>query len=570
MSSATVFKWFQAFRARVSRQPSIHSAPVDGSGALSLQSKMDLDVQIIRDLISSGKFNDAENKCRVTLQYGSNSYVFHLLGYLAQQTGRYELAVENSQAANDLGLNDWSNYLVLGISLRSLGRHLEAVAALTFAYQFSPCNIDVAVLLLEETFRVSGLPSAEGLYKKMSDQITDIVFSRAWEKLLFEQGDESTPLTGGVVVCNQMTARAWALDRKLLVTNVEGVDDIPIESPAVIGTRQLSYKSTIYSNNPYLLELNGATIFSKSNIVLSADGVALDETGAHEQYGKFVSHQSDNAVIGQRDGRLLIDIAAFEVRSIETGIMLSGSLSGAFGHWVPEYLPKLQFYEHHPEFKHLPIIVDESMPQTHFDYLECIAKNPIIKIAANMAFRCHRLIYAPPATFFPAHLLPNEIPVCEVGPVSPRSYRYLKSRVEATLGAPKPGGGKYFLSRRNMAWRRLSNDAEVSSFLEARGYETIQIESLSFVEQVRMFQNASHIVAANGSSLQNIIFSDPSVRLLVLSQSNLVNWGAFYAQTGALGYRSRFVCGESIGDPSQKHGDYVVPLKLLEAAIKDS
>ena len=457
---------------------------------------------------------------------------------------------------------------MLGLSLRSLGRHVEAAAALTTAHQLLPSKIDVAVLLLEETLVVAGLNSATELYRVMASQITDATLTRAWKKLSFEKADVLAPPPDGCVACDQMTARAWALDRGLIVTNVEGVDDIPVESPPVIGVRPVSYKTTIYSNEPYVVELRGATIFSKSNIVLTSDGVALDETGAHEDYGQFVSHQSDNAVIGQRDGRLLIDTGSFEIRTLEVGIMLSGALSGAFGHWVPEYLPKLQFYEHHPEFKQLPIIVDEDMPQSHYDYLNCIAKNLLIKIPANVGFRCERLIYAPPATFFPAHLFPNEIPVHEVGPVSPRSYRYLKSRVEATLGTRRPGGGRYFLSRRNMTWRRLSNDAEVSAFLEAKGYQTVQIESLSFVEQVRMFQNALHIVASNGSSLQNIIFSDPSVRLLVLSQSNLVNWGAFYAQTGELGYKSRFVCGESIGDPSQKHADYLVPLSTLEAAMR--
>ena len=561
-------KLLQTLRKRLWGHAAIDPASTVADSS-SLPIDMEARIQEIRGFIASGQLKDAETRCQSILQAGLNAHAFQLLGYVAQQTGRYELAVEKCIAANDSGLNDWSNYLVLGLSLRSLGRHAEAVAALTTAYQLSPFSIDAALLLLEETVVVAGFDSATELYRVMASQITDATFTRAWKKLSFEKGDVLAPPPDGCVGCDQMTARSWARDRGLPVTNVEGVDDIPVESPPVINACSVSYKTTIYSNDPYVLELKGATIFSKSNIILTSDGVALDETGAHAHYGQFVSHRSDNAVIGQRGGRLLIDTNSFEIRTLEVGIMLSGALSGAFGHWVPEYLPKLQFYEHHPEFRQLPIIVDEEMPQSHYDYLNCIAKNPLIKIPTNVGFRCVRLIYAPPATFFPAHLFQNEIPVHEVGPVSPRSYRYLKSRVEATLGTRKPGGGKYFLSRRNMTWRRLSNDAEVSKYLEAKGYETVQIESLSFVEQVRMFQNATHIVASNGSSLQNIIFSDPSVRLLVLSQSNLVNWGAFYAQTGELGYHSRFVCGESIGDPSQKHADYFVPLSALEAAVED-
>ncbi|MFP3553209.1 glycosyltransferase family 61 protein [Paraburkholderia sp. SIMBA_049] len=527
-------------------------------------------IQLIRDLVAGGRLADAEMTCRSVLQDGPNGQASELLGYIAQQSGFYELAIEQCVAANESGLRGWSNYLVLGLSLRALDRHAEAVAALSTAHQLMPTRSDVVMLLLEETFVTHGFESAEALYRRIAAELISADIARFWRKLSFERAEVPFVSTEGDIACELMTAQSWAHSRGVPVTQVEGVDAIPVESPPVIGACTQHYKTTIYSNAPYVVELPDATLFSKSNIVLTADGVALDETGAHERYGQFVSHQSDCAVIGQRGARVLLDTSAFEIRTLDTGIMLSGALSQAFGHWVPEYLPKLQFYEHHPEFKELPIIVDAGMPQSHYDYLSCIAKNPVIKIPPNVAFRCRRLIYAPPATFFPAHLFPNSIPVHEVGPVSPRSYQYLKSRVEATLGTPKSNGKKYFLSRRNMAWRRLSNDAEVAAFLEARGYETIQIETLSFGEQVRLFQGASHIVASNGSSLQNIIFSDPLVDLLVLSQSNLVNWGAFYAQTGALGYHSRFVCGESIGDPSRKHADYVVPISTLEAALSSS
>jgi capsular polysaccharide biosynthesis protein len=113
----------------------------------------------------------------------------------------------------------------------------------------------------------------------------------------------------------------------------------------------------------------------------------------------------------------------------------------------------------------------------------------------------------------------------------------------------------------------LSNELEVIAYLEGEGYETIYAEQLSFVEQVRLFQSASSIIAANGSALQNLIFSDVSVNVFVLASSNLHNWGTFYGMMSALGYQSTFVCGEAVGDPSEKHADYVVPIATLEDAL---
>ena len=518
-------------------------------------------------LVEKGQLAEAETLCLAILEQAPDAAGHQMMGFIAHQTARHDLTVQHCTAANRCGLTDWSNDLRLGRSLLVLGQRDEAFAALRRSCTLSPTNIEPALLLLDELMGAGYEPEAAALYGEMLAHIADASLARHWQQLKFTCSRSPPVAPEGMVICAQMTARHWAERAGGPVMLVEGVDDIPAEAPHVIGSETPYFRATTKSNDPYVAELRDVSIFSKSNIVLTRDGFALNEPGAHPEYGTLVSHRSDAVVVSQRGNQLLVDTRSYAMQPIDTGIMMSGVVSDAFGHWCVEYLPRLQFYEHHPDYEHLPIIVDEAMPQSHFDYLACIAKNPLIRLPTGAGFTCECLIYAPPATFFPVHMLPNDIPAHEIGPVSPRSYRYLKARVEASLGTTPPQGRKYFLSRRSMTWRRLANDAEIAAFLEARGYVTIEIETLTFAEQVRLFQSASHIVASNGSALQNIIFSDPSVQLIILSQSNLVNWGAFYAQTGALGYESVFVTGTSVGDASQKHSDYIVPLSILAEAL---
>jgi hypothetical protein len=371
----------------------------------------------------------------------------------------------------------------------------------------------------------------------------------------------------GLISCRQMRARDWAEAARQNVSLVFDVEQIPIVSPQVVGEERRVFTTSVTSNQPYVAELRDVTVFSKSHIVLTPDGVAINDTGADIRFGQYVSHKSDGAVIGQRAGRLLLDPSSYQTEDVDAAAMLSGAASDAFGHWFPEFLPKLQFLEQHPAFRGLPIIVDEQMPASHFDFLSAVVPNPIIKLAAGRALRCKTLLYAPPPTFYPVHLLPHDLSQYDVGPASPRSLRFLQERVEAKFGAPRPSGRKVYLSRRNMTWRRLVNDAEISAYLESKGYETIQIEKLAFADQVRLFQSAGSIVAANGSSLLNLIFSDPSVRVLVLAQSNLFNWAGFCGQMGALGYESSFVRGQPFGNPDEKHSDYSIPIDGLERAL---
>jgi hypothetical protein len=348
----------------------------------------------------------------------------------------------------------------------------------------------------------------------------------------------------------------------------EAAHDIPVKTPFVIGRSYDPIETKVISNTAYVCELKNVTVFSKSNIVLTSDNFAIDDIGADHRFGSYVSHLIDKAVLAQHGQNLLMNPSNFRVKEIEIGIMLSGAASGEFGHWVPEFLPKLQYYEHHPDFSRIPLIIDENMPQSHFDYLNCVAPNHVsIKLKPGDALKCQTLLYAPTVTFFPTHLRANTLSPFDLGPVSPRSYEFLKRKIEAKFGAPAPQGRKIYLTRQNMKWSKISNEAAVADILRKNGFEVIKIEELTFDGQVEMFQQAAVIVAAGGSALQNIIFSHPSIRLIVLAQNNLHNWGCFNGQVGALGYQPIFVCGAARGDANSKHSDYETPLADLEQAL---
>ncbi len=79
-----------------------------------------------------------------------------------------------------------------------------------------------------------------------------------------------------------------------------------------------------------------------------------------------------------------------------------------------------------------------------------------------------------------------------------------------------------------------------------------------------MFQSAGVVVAPNGSSLMNAIYASTDLKLIVLSQRGLFNWGTFNGCMRELGYNLTFLCGDAETD--EKHGDYLIPLdRLLEA-----
>ena len=151
--------------------------------------------------------------------------------------------------------------------------------------------------------------------------------------------------------------------------------------------------------------------------------------------------------------------------------------------------------------------------------------------------------------------------------LSPRALRFIQGN--QSYDTNKPRNRRIFLARKNMKWRRLLNEDDIAENLSKLGFEKIFIEEMTVSDQIDLFRQAQWIVAPNGSSLLNLIFSDTNVKLLVLCQPNLFNWGTFQGPMDALGYHSICVCGENAVARDYKHSDYSVSIQHIRQGLAD-
>jgi capsular polysaccharide biosynthesis protein len=96
--------------------------------------------------------------------------------------------------------------------------------------------------------------------------------------------------------------------------------------------------------------------------------------------------------------------------------------------------------------------------------------------------------------------------------------RFWIDRVRSRSGLPPPHPSrKLYLSRRGIGGTRiLTNAATIEQMAERSGFEMVFPETLSFIDQVRLFGQASQIVGEYGSALHNVIFSAPAVPVCAL------------------------------------------------------
>ncbi|WP_283403981.1 glycosyltransferase family 61 protein [Halorubrum sp. DM2] len=97
----------------------------------------------------------------------------------------------------------------------------------------------------------------------------------------------------------------------------------------------------------------------------------------------------------------------------------------------------------------------------------------------------------------------------------PFALEWLQNRVWSNIDSKEDSKSlsKVLISREEDAdVRRITNWEEVKSVLEGKGFETVVLSDLSFVEQKRLIKNASAIVGVHGAGLTELMYTvDASV-----------------------------------------------------------
>ncbi len=501
-------------------------------------------IEPLRELIRAGEWERADELgAQMLLLDPVNTQAMAVLAYSLQQRGRLSEAAELAAASVLLDENQWLSNFVAGVSLKYSGFEQQARDYLRRAKAIHPTDESTVREFLEVEFSVGGIDAVAEALAQMPERNSK--------------------------VCTVLSVQKWVHHQGFELIDAGDVEAIPYSTPKVFLGGVTEEKLSSEGNKPYVADLSNVRIYSSCSFILTDDGHLLSDLAGHPRYGDSVSFQGQRPVLAFRKGVALLDTSDYRELEIEGGIWLAGLASNAFGHWLPEFLPKLEFMMKHPDFVRLPIIVDEGMPPSHIEYLRRIAENSIVVLPPLTCFVCRRLLVAPTPTFYPVHLKqPHTIPQHEIGALSPRALRFLQISVgkgELPVESPQ---GRVFLARRNMHWRRLLNEEEICEALGRLGFVTIYPEDLTLAQQIAMFNSARWIVAPNGSALLNLIFAQPGSRILILAQPHLYNWGNFQGPMEELGYQPLFLCGEEAYS-REKHSDYQVPLPLVLQALSE-
>jgi capsular polysaccharide biosynthesis protein/tetratricopeptide (TPR) repeat protein len=245
--------------------------------------------------------------------------------------------------------------------------------------------------------------------------------------------------------------------------------------------------------------------------------------------------------------------------------VLTGLSGHNYFHWMVDILPRLDLLRQSVHLSEIDWFWINA-PQAEFQQATLralgIPSSKILPADQYPWIQAERLL----APVFPGSL----------GWVEPWALRFLRQQFLPLADAELPGHERIYISRRSAHHRRLLNEAAVLEVLEPLGFRVVELEQLSFAQQVSLFAQAKVILAPHGGGLTNIIFCAPETTVIEIFSPGYIRQ-YYWAMSHHLGLNHYFVTGAApscppihqLMYPSALIEDIWLDLNALNHALKE-
>jgi len=123
---------------------------------------------------------------------------------------------------------------------------------------------------------------------------------------------------------------------------------------------------------------------------------------------------------------------------------------------------------------------------------------------------------------------------------------------------------RLFINRTTAQSRRAILTGEVSSYLEKLNFQQIDLDGLTLLDQISLFQSSEIIIAVHGSALTNVMFSQPGTNVVEIFSSDHGIRPDYFQICSALGFDYSFIVCNAINNC----GDVLVTKSQLEGVLE--
>ena len=302
---------------------------------------------------------------------------------------------------------------------------------------------------------------------------------------------------------------------------IKDKDDIILyESKFVDSSNRNCERKKIIVKKPeiYVARIKNVNIFGASNIIKYDKIFGFFDMALSKE-----CHRYDF-----RDGVIRYNYGRDSKQNIiEKGILLSGTASINYFHFLFEFIPKLSLIENLSLNEDYPLIIIKKILNIKqlFEILQYYSNNKdFVAIEEHKQYYVKDLIFPSLLTWMPLNVKKDEI--LKIGDIviDKQVVDYLRKVInDLNPQYKKKRKKKIYLHRKNYNshYRRLVNENDVVNFFIKEGYEIVSPELMTFKEQVKLFSSASHIAGPTGAAFSNIVFAPEKCKILCFQATKL-------------------------------------------------
>lgn len=322
----------------------------------------------------------------------------------------------------------------------------------------------------------------------------------------------------------------------------------------------------------FISTIHNAITSGGTNLIL-ADGKVV----CHDLYDFEYDYTSEELY-----GRTLIDHRYRRIRwllhdeapeQIPVAATFVDACASNYAHWMTEVLPRVVLFCAEERFHGVPIVVNDDLHKNIMESLFLVAgaDHEIITLPIGRALAVSELYLTSATGYVPYGRRTNRTTGHSHGEFSPWAFRILRNQLNALeqVTEEEAWPEKIFL-RRNSGIRKLINAAELEKLLVAQGYVIVEPEKLTFLQQIKLFNNAKEIVAPTGAALANAIVCTPGTQVVVLMSKHedmiYRYWGNLLSPFGIM---VSYLLGDIVNNHDRGiHGDFVVDADCIRDLLE--
>lgn len=274
--------------------------------------------------------------------------------------------------------------------------------------------------------------------------------------------------------------------------------------------------------------------------------------------------------------RVVLTVKARQGASVESGIHLMLESANNYFHFIVEVLPRMLLAESANIPATVPFLMQDGLHPNLRKLVELVNKSrrPVVYLEPGTLYTVNELYMTSDAS--------SILDVYFGGEMSTRSaidvsrVREAVRRCDAAFprGDGRPPGRKLFAGRGGSV-RVLQNQDEIEARLVEMGFELVRVDGMSVETQIRLFRQASLVIAPTGAHLTNMVWCAPGTHVIVLTSDHASVQLYLWELLGRVsGVRVSFLKGKRAFRLNGKfavHDDYFVDSEaVLLAALSET